>query len=214
MDVRENKSERRVTKSLLCVAWSVVVLVGSGFADECPIPEKTKTKTTDPVPLCLVAKKIKQALDDYNADPKALRLSAAEFDFKTVRSTSGGFSFSILVFKVGATHQVDSTDDVTFSYAVPAKPKSETEFALLKENPDFSKELVQTIRDAAKQLASTESVGDAKFKALTINLAYAVKWDFSAGVTIPVQLVTLGGTFDRNKSTTQSVKLTFGDSSK
>ncbi len=184
------------------------LLMIPAFGENCPLPVQTKTKKDDPVPLCLVASKIKKALDDYNSDPNALKLSKAEFDFKTVTSTSGGFKFSILVFNVGATHQIDSTDDVTFAYEVPTPQEGISTYAL-KAGPDFSKELIQTIRDAAKQVAATQSMGNTKFKALTVSLAYGVKWDFSAGATIPIQLVTVGPSFDRNKASTQSVKLTF-----
>jgi hypothetical protein len=202
-------------KVFLGVVFSLIVIPLLG--QECPIPVKTKTKIDDPVPLCLVAFKIKKALDDYNNDPTtqkdpALKLSKAEFDFKTVRSKNGGLKFSILVLNVGATRQVDSTDDVTFSYEVPSKSKSITDEGFLSEsaNPDFSKQLIDTIKEAANQLQTTKAIGEAKFKTLTINLAYGVKWDFAAGVTIPIQLVTIGGSFDRNKTSTQSVKLTFG----
>jgi len=180
------------------------------IGEDCPIPDKSKTKKKDPIPLCLVAHKIKQALDDYNADPGAVKLSKADFEFKTVRSTSGGIKFDILVFNVGSTVQVDSTDDVTFSYEVPKKELTAAEYAEKREKDhDFSKQLIQTIKDAAEQLKATQRVGEAKFKTLTINLAYGVKWDFNAGATVPIQLITIGGTFDRNMTRTQSVKLTF-----
>jgi len=187
-------------------------------AQDCPIPTKEKTKASDPVPLCLVAAKIKLALDDYNIqaekESKFLPpLAKAEFDFKVVRSTSGGPKISFLIFAIGTTKQVDSTDEVTFSYEVPKKPpiESEAAFADREKSPDFSKELIETLEAAAEQVAQTKNVGQAQFKTVVVNLAYAVKWDFSAGVTVPIQLVTIGGSFDRNKTTTQSVKLTFAE---
>ena len=202
-----------MTKWILGFVCLVLLTVPS-FADDCPIPAKSTTKNTDPVPLCLVAKKIKQALDDYNASPGTsgtplLKLSTAEFDFKTVRSKSGGLKFSFLIFSIGSTMQVDSTDDVTFSYEVPKT--TEKSLSDLTKNPDFSKQLIDTIKAAAEQLKATQAVGAAKFKTLTVNLAYAVKWDFSGGATVPIQLVTLGVNLDRNKTSTQSIKLTFSE---
>lgn len=202
----------------LILGTTCFLLAIPAFPQDCPKPDVSKTKKTDPVPLCFVATKIKKALDDYNADPgteKNLlpKLSKAEFDFQTVRSKSGGFQFSILVFSLGTAHEVDSTDDVTFSYEVPKPAQLEAESAFaerIKNDHDFSKELIETIRAAAQQLKATQAVGEAKFKTLTVNLAYGVKWDFTAGATVPIQLVTVGGNFDRNKATTQSVKLTFG----
>jgi hypothetical protein len=205
-----------VTKLILA---SVCLLLSiPAFAQNCPVPDKSKTKKTDPIPLCMVAQKIKKALDDYNADPTTEKgslpkLSKAEFDFKVVRSTSGGLKFSILVFSVGATTEIDATDDVTFSYEVPKPTQFETESVFeerIAKDHDFSKELIDTIKAAAEQLKATQAVGDAKFKTLTINLAYGVKWDFTVGATVPIQLVTIGGNFDHNKTSTQTVKLTFG----
>jgi hypothetical protein len=39
------------------------------FGQVCPVPDMKSVQKSDPVPLCLVAEKVKQALDDYNADP-------------------------------------------------------------------------------------------------------------------------------------------------
>src|SRR5260370_29861317 len=187
-----------MTKLILSVVC--LLLTTSVVGQDCPPPDMSKINKTDPVPLCLVATKIKKALDDYNADPttekKLLPVSKAEFDFKVVRSTSGGLKFSILVFSVGATRQVHSTDDVTFSYEVPkpAKFAEQSDFVnKIEKNPDFSKQLIETIRAAAEQLKATRKVGDTQFKALTINLAYAVKCDFTAGAAVPIQFRTIGG---------------------
>ena len=126
-----------MTKSILSIMYLLVAI--PVFAQDSPIPDKAKTKKTDPIPLCLVARKIKKALDDYNADPKTEKslpkLSRAEFDFKAVRSTSGGLKFSILVFSVGATQQIDSTDEVTFSYEVPKPAKFVTESEFGERTP-------------------------------------------------------------------------------
>jgi hypothetical protein len=42
-----------------------------------------------------------------------------------------------------------------------------------------------------------------------VTLAYTVKWDFNAGATVPIELVTVGGSLDKNKASTQTVKLVF-----
>ena len=186
------------------------------FSQDCPIPTSSD-KSKDAVPFCLVAQKIESALAQYNqtlsenGGGKPLALSNADFDFKTVTSKSGGFSFSILVLKLGATRQVDSTNEVTYSYAVPQKKSGD--FAPQWAPQDFSAQLIQAIRQASKEMQSVPSLGKAQFKTLTLNLSYGVKWDFSAGLTLPIQLVTIAPNVDRNQTATQSVKLTFVDPS-
>jgi len=182
------------------------------FGQNCPVPDMKSVQKTDPVPLCLVVEKVKQALDDYNNDPTTAgsalpALSSADFDFKVARATTSGFKVSFFVFTLGTTKEVDSVDDVTFSYQVP--PKKPGLAPRKTPGPDFSRQLVETIKAAAEQIRQTNSIGKANFKSLTITLAYNVKWDFNAGVAVPIELVTAGGSFDKTKASTQTVKLVF-----
>jgi hypothetical protein len=195
----------------LIVCFATLSLTASA-ADLCLAPRQQDVdpKKT-PIPLCLVAKKVALTLDEYNNDPNTLKgavpsLSRADFDFKTVSSTTGGFKFSILIFSVGASHQSSSTNDVTFSYAVPPPaPKK----SLHAKPHGFSKDLIETLQEAGQQINLTQSVGAAKFKTLTVTLAYGVTWDFSGSATLPISLVTAGGTLDHNRNDTQTIKLTF-----
>ena len=205
-------------RTLLCSAFFLATL-NLHAADVCTVPPEARTNPKDtPVPLCLVAQKIAATLDEYNRAPGTIagalpQLSRAVFDFKTVNSTTTGFKFCLLVFSVGASHRTDSTNAVTFTYAVPP-PQSKPAFDSHTKHPqpqDFSQTLIQTLQDAAQQIKLTNSVGAAKFKTLTVTLAYGVTWDFNAGATVPISLVTLGGTLDHSRSDTQTVELTFED---
>jgi hypothetical protein len=83
---------------------------------------------------------------------------------------------------------------------------------LLERQPkprDFSKELVATLRNAAQQVKETNTVGNAKFKTLTVSLAYGAMWDLTGGANIPISLVTIGPNLDHNRADTQTIKLTF-----
>jgi len=205
----------------LCLLVSLTALA----ADDCAAPKQqdVDVKKT-PIPLCLVAKKVASTLDQYNNDPNTIKdalpsLARADFDFKTVNSTTAGFKFCLLVFSIGASHQSQATSDVTFSYVVPPPPKKPAGMSMnsylfsLKprqvKTQDFSKDLIQTLQDAAEQIKQTRSVGAATFKTLTVTLAYGVTWDFNGGVTLPISLVTAGGTLDHNRADTQTIKLTF-----
>lgn len=192
-------------------AFLVALTLTASAADLCVAPKQqdVDAKKT-PIPLCLVAKKVALTLDQYNNDPNTLKgavpgLSRADFDFKTVSSTTGGFKFSILIFSIGGSHQSSSTNDVTFSYVVPPPSR----ISAHAKAHDFSKDLIETLQEAGQQINLTQSVGAAKFKTLTVTLAYGVTWDFSGSVALPISLVTAGGTLDHNRNDTQTIKLTF-----
>jgi hypothetical protein len=212
-------------KKLLCSVCFLTTL-NVYAADLCTVPPEAKTKPQDtPVPLCLVAQKIAATLDEYNRAPGTIagalpKLSRAVFGFKTVSSTTSGFKFSVLVFSFGASHRTDSTNAVSFAYVVPPPETRPPGFStqqyldyLGKKPPpkDFSKELIQTLQEAAEQIKLTDSVGAAKFKTLTVSLAYGVTWDFNGGATLPISLVTLGGSLDHSRADTQTIDLTFED---
>jgi hypothetical protein len=205
-------------KTLLCSVFFLTTL-NLHAADVCTVPPEARTNPKDtPVPLCLVAQKIVATLDEYNRAPGTIagalpQLSKAVFEFKTVSSTTTGFKFCILVFSLGASHRTDSTNAVSFAYAVPP-PQAKPGFDFHGKHPqpqDFSQNLIQTLQDAAQQIKLTRSVGAARFKTLTVTLAYGVTWDFNGGATVPISLVTLGGTMDHSRSDTQTVELTFED---
>ena len=190
----------------------VALSLTASAADLCVAP---KQQDVDPkntaIPLCLVAKKVAMTLDQYNNDQETLKgavpsLSKADFDFKTVTSTTGGFKFGILIFSVGASHQSTSTNEVTFSYAVPPPAPNRS---LVVTPHDFSKDLIQMLQTAGQQISMTQSVGAARFKTLSVTLAYGVTWDFSGSATVPISLVTAGGALDHNRSDCQTIKLTF-----
>jgi hypothetical protein len=206
-------------KTLLC---SLVFLATLNVyaADVCTVPPDARTNPKDtPVPLCLVAQKIAATLDEYNRAPGTIagalpKLSKAVFDFKTVSSTTTGFKFCLLVFSLGASRRTDSTNAVTFAYVVPPPETKPPGFGFHGKHPqpqDFSQNLIQTLQDAAQQIKLTRSVGAAQFKTLTVTLAYGVTWDFNAGASVPISLVTLGGTVDHSRADAQTVELTFED---
>ncbi len=208
----------------------LLLAAGSAFAENvCVVPPEARAKPKDtPIPLCLVAQKIAATLDEYNRAPGTIadalpKLARAEFNFRTVSSTSGGFKFGILVFSTGTSLKFDSTNDVTFSYVVPPPAPKPLGFntrqylGWLDKRPgpkDFSKELIDTLQQAAEQIKLTSSVGTATFKTLSVSLAYGVTWDLNGGAAIPISLVTLGGALDHSRADTQTVKLTFENPTK
>jgi hypothetical protein len=209
---------------LVFLAFPTLACIGQS---SCPIPSKQADVDISHIPLCLVAELIGGTLEEYNRNQttwaKGLpKLAKAEFEFKTVGTTTSGVKINFLILSLGGSYKNESTNDVTFSYVVPApppKPKNEGLSTYLnlwskKSKPkprDFRKELVATLQQAAEQVQATQSVGAAKFKTLTISLSYAATWDFNLGATIPINLVTVGPSIDHSNAKTQVVKLTFDD---
>ena len=163
------------------------------------------------MPLCLVAQQVVKTLNVFNADAssKALpKLSSVTFDFQTSTTKSAGFSFQILVFDVGASHERDNTNEVSFTYTVPPPPASQPRTVL--QTHDFSEVLLATLEAAAEEIKQTQSVGQANFSRLSVTLGYGVIWDTSGGGSGSIGLVTLEGSIDRKRSDVQTLTLTFG----
>ncbi len=197
----------------LCRALAVLLsAMGSALAQTCQIPADRKAAE---VPLCLVAEQVTRTLDTFNAtaDSKSLpKLSKVTFDFNATASQGAGFSFNILIFRIGANRAADTTNEVTFTYAVPPAPAA-TGSLNPRTQPnvhDFSQTLLATLQSAAAQVKGTQSIGAARFTDLTVTLSYGVVWDTSAGGGGTVSLVTLDGSVDRKRSDVQTLTLTFG----
>jgi hypothetical protein len=168
----------------------------------------------DLVPLSAVVGQVKDALLEYQHNlgggADALpALASAEFDFKTTTATTVGGSINLFIFKIGASHEKDVVNDVTYTYSVP-KPPTKAGLLSNKKPPQLKDELERTIQTAAAAVKSSGKLANLPFSKLTVNLQYGVKWDASGGVNAPIQFVTIGISGDKNKNTVQSVKLVFG----
>lgn len=160
---------------------------------------------------------VEKALDAYqqseDVEDKGVlpKLASADFDFKTVVDTKGGFSINFLIFKFGTTVEKQDTNDVDFQYVPKSILKTALEGGRAKS---LQQELLDTIRAAAKAIVEQSKIPDpAKdplvFKQLSVTIAYGVTWDVNGGINAPISLVTLGASIDRSKNNVQSVKLVF-----
>jgi len=122
--------------SSLCFAQKknpVQNAVEGDFCQAPTLPAPGAYKASDGQPhntadLPTVVATVEQALKCYQqtaknpdpSQPKGLpKLTSATMDFKTTTSTSGGFSISFFIFKIGASSEKDVTDDLSFTYSVP-----------------------------------------------------------------------------------------------
>lgn len=182
-------------------------------AQTCPTPVQQKGSKPTEVPLCVVAQQVIKTLNTFNAtaDSKSLpKLSQVTFDFHTSTSKTEGLSFQILVFSLGANHENDSSNDVSFTYTVPHASASAAQPRTSLQPQDFSQVLLTTLQSAATQVRETQSIGDAKFSNLVVMLGYGVVWDVSGGGNGTISLVTLNGSMDRKRADVQTLTLTFG----
>jgi hypothetical protein len=200
-------------KNRVLLLLSLISLSAFG---QTPTPATTPAQGSDAdlVPLSAVVSQVKDALAEYQHNlgggADALPpLASAEFDFKTTVATTVGGSINLFIFKIGASHEKDVVNDVTYTYSVP-KPPTATGLLANKKPPSLKDELGRTIQSAAAAVKATGKVGNLPFSKLTVNLQYGVKWDVSGGVSAPIQFVTIGLSGDKNKNTVQSVKLVFG----
>jgi hypothetical protein len=188
---------------------------------------KPKPALEPKVLLTAVVEQVIVALKEYQNDPTVIagtipKLLSADFEFKTVTDTKGGFSFSFWIIKIGHTVDKQTVQDVVFHYEVDA-PKATAVDALseTQKEPNFQDELVKTIRGAAEAIAAVKGSGATSgttplppFKQLTVTLSFGVTNDTSIGATIPIKLTTLNLNAEKSKNTVHQVKLTFADPKK
>lgn len=203
----------------MCKNWliasviAVFLTAGTAWAQhEKGQPRKETTPTQ--VSLSLVAQQVVKTLDAFNAQAgnQALpKLSRVTFDFNVTGTQDVGFSFNVLLFKLGTNHEISTTNEVTFTYSVPASPVGAglTPHAQPATH-DFSQSLLQILQAAAVQVKETQSVGAARFTNLTVTLSYGAVWDASAGGGGTLNLVALDGSVDRKRSDVQTLTLYFG----
>jgi hypothetical protein len=188
-----------------------------------PVPTTKKKpskppKPADTVVLSGIVEAVELVVDAYNTRPETQGpnptlppLKTADFDFKTVVDIKGGVSVNFLIFKFGHTYEQAETNDVSFQY-VPKPIKPGGHFAIAQVQ-DLKDGLTKAIEGAVNQIKGEESSDKSplklQLKQLAVTLAFAVTGDYSGGLTIPIHMVTLGGTGDYSKSSTQTVKLTF-----
>jgi hypothetical protein len=183
--------------------------------------KNVKDQPADTVNLAAVVQLVDHALKCYQAlskdldplQPKGLpKISSAVMDFKTTTGKTVGFSFSIFVFKVGASREKDVTDDVSFTYSVPRVTLPATK-GFAKPTPvDLFKELVKEVAAAASAAQAQSTALGLPLSKVQIQISYGIKFDGNVGVSVPISLVTVGGNGDYNKNNTQTITLTFGPS--
>ena len=197
---------------LLVVAVVLVLLLAPALAFGWKFHRQRKPPA-EVVPLNDVAAQVVKTLDTFNAgaDSQSLpKLSKVTFDFNATGTTVGGFSFNVLLFRAGASREVDTTNEVTFTYTVPSPAGQAVGAHTATAAHDFSAALLSTLQAAAAQIKATQNIGPAKFTDLTVTLAYGVIRDTSVGGSGTLSLVTLDGSLDRKRSDVQTLTLTFG----
>ncbi len=197
--------------------WGLILCLPLVFAwsqEPAPTNETQATCGPDKCELSLVMTQVKDALDKYQrsigSGPDALPpLMTAEFDFKATTSKTVGGTINFFIFTIGASHENDQVQDVTYTYSVPPPEKKAGLSGVKKPPVTLTEALVSTIQNAAFAVKTSGTVGKLKFKQLTVNVQYGVIWSGKAGANIPISFVTTGLSGEIKKNTVQSVKLVF-----
>lgn len=211
--------------STACMAQRKVAAAGDVCGAPGPVivtsslDKNAKNQPADAVDLAAIVQLVDHALKCYQAlskdldplQPKGLpKISSATMDFKTTTGKTVGFSFSILVFKIGASREKDVTDDVSFTYGVPKVTLPPTK-GLAKPGPaDLYAELVKEVAAAASAAQAQSTALGLPLSKVQILVSYGIKFDGNVGASVPISLVTVGGNGDYNKNNTQSITLIFG----
>jgi hypothetical protein len=175
-------------------------------------PNEVKDQPKDTADLPSVIASVKAAVECYQNNrgggPDALpALTSAVFDFKTTTGTVGGLSLNLFVVKIGGSVEKDTVNDLTFTYSLPTPLVAK---GVKKPPQALSDELANDILAAAKAAKPSLTALGLPLSKVTINVQYGIKIDGNVSLNLPVSLITLGPSADRNKNSTQSVTLTFG----
>lgn len=210
-----------------CAAQQKPKIVTGDFCDAPkltpPGPGYTKNdiedQPKDTVDLPSVVQTVEQALKCYQVlsgekdpmQPKGLpKLNSVEMDFKTTTGKTVGFTFSIFVFKIGASREKDVTDELKFTYSVPKKIQLPKTVGLAKPAPvPLYEELVKEVQAAARAAQTQSKVLGMPLSKVSVAVSYGIKFDGNIAINVPVQLVTIGGNGDYNKNNTQTITLSF-----
>jgi hypothetical protein len=188
----------------------------TGIASE---NKNAKEQPEDTADLAAVVQLVDHALKCYQAvskdldplQPKGLpKISSAVMDFKTTTGKTVGFSFSVFVFKVGASREKDVTHDVSFTYSIPKAILPATKGFAKPAPVDLFKELVKAVAAAASAAQAQSTALGLPLSKVQIQISYGIKFDGNVGINVPISLVTIGGNGDYNKNNTQTITLTFG----
>jgi hypothetical protein len=185
--------------------------------------KKAKTRTTkadDKVaPLGLVVCEVENALNAYqqssDVDGDVLpKISSAELDFKTVVDTKGSLGIGLFIVKLfGGSYDKQKTNDVNFTYVPKSLLKTAVE---ARTAQSFQDELLAVIKGAATAVKQQQAMPPPDgikdplvFKQLAVTVSFGVTKGITAGLSIPISIVTISAQLDRTKNNVQSVKLTF-----
>lgn len=200
-----------------------VLLVTSLALEAQSNPRKFKEKSPT-VALSEVIAATESALNDYQTYALSADgikdgippLATADFDFKTVVDTKGGFSINLLIFTIGATHEKQQTNELDFQY-VPHVHKQLLEYFAFEGGTapkTLYQEIVDTLKESAKEIkkaADQPSTGTTQLDLcqLTLALSFGVTTDVQGGIKAPIQMVTISSSLDHSKNNVQQVKLAF-----
>lgn len=149
--------------------------------------------------------------DNRGAGEEALpHLQQAVFDFKTTTGKIGGIDVNFFIFKIKASKEKDTTNEISFTYTLP-KPKPSAYIKARKPPQPLADAIVADMQSAAAAIKDEATLGKLRFNRLSLVLQFGVQFDGSVGVNVPVQLVTLGASGEYKKNEVQTVTLTFAE---
>lgn len=180
-------------------------------------PSAAECKKADTYALDCVVQVVQVALMNAQTElekQKLPLLKTVDLDFKTIVQKTVGGGINFWIFSIGATHEKDVTNDVSFQWSKPQKlPSTGIETFWQRKNVvDLGKQLTDTVVAASRAIHGQSNIGGLPPTGLTVTVAYAVQNTVSGGVSVPIPTLvavtpSLNGKYQNNN--TQTIKLTF-----
>jgi hypothetical protein len=132
-------------------------------------------------------------------------IKEAEFNFKIATGTEVGLGADLYVFTLGGSVESTTSHEITYTYKGLPSPQDK----LSSDKPALLSELIDTIETVAAAVNESKAFGKKPYQSMKVQVEFGFKLQGEVGVNVPIQLVTIGAHAHYDKSTVQTVTLTF-----
>ena len=134
-------------------------------------------------------------------------IKEAEFNFKIATNKEVGLNAgSLYVFTLGASAESTTSHEITYTYKGLPSPQNKLSS---DKPPDLLSELIDTIQTVAAAVNESKAFGKKPYQTMKVQVEFGFKFQAEVGASAQIQLITIGAHAHYDKSTVQTVTLTF-----
>jgi hypothetical protein len=133
-------------------------------------------------------------------------IKEAEFNFKIATGKEVGLDAGPLyVFTLGGSAESTTSHEITYTYKGLPSPQNKPS----SDKPALLSELIDTIQTVAAAVEESKAFGKKPYQSMKVQVEFGFKLHREIEAEVPIQLITIGAHAHYDKSTVQTVTLTF-----